>query len=107
MAHTKSGGSTQLGRDSESKRLGVKIGDGQFARAGQIIVRQRGTKVQAGANVRRAGDDTLYAGVAGVVQFARRRSTSLRQPHARRTVVSVRQTDGKSGPAATKPLRKR
>lgn len=107
MAHTKSGGSTQLGRDSESKRLGVKIGDGQFARAGQIIVRQRGTKVQAGANVRRGGDDTLYAGVAGIVQFARQRSASLRQPHGRRTVVSIRQGDGKSGPAGAKPLERR
>jgi large subunit ribosomal protein L27 len=69
MAHTKSGGSTKLGRDSESKRLGVKITHGQTARAGQIIIRQRGVRVVAGKNVRRGADDTLYAGVEGVVNF--------------------------------------
>lgn len=69
MAHTKSGGSTKLGRDSESKRLGVKITHGETTNAGQIIIRQRGTKVIAGKNVRRGADDTLYAAVAGVVSF--------------------------------------
>jgi len=69
MAHTKSGGSTKLGRDSESKRLGVKINHGQKAMAGQIIVKQRGNHVLRGENVLRAGDDTLYAAVDGVVAF--------------------------------------
>lgn len=69
MAHTKSGGSTKLGRDSNSKRLGVKITHGQTAKKGEIILRQRGTSVIPGKNVRRAGDDTLYAGVGGLVQF--------------------------------------
>lgn len=69
MAHTKSGGSTKLGRDSESKRLGVKITHGETTNAGQIIIRQRGTKVVAGKNVRRGADDTLYAAVAGIVHF--------------------------------------
>ena len=69
MAHTKSGGSTKLGRDSRSKRLGVKINHGQEAKAGQIIIRQRGASVLAGPNVRRGADDTLYAATTGVVNF--------------------------------------
>lgn len=73
MAHKKSAGSTQLGRDSRSKRLGAKLHDGQTARAGQIIFRQRGTKVHPGALVRRGTDDTLYAATAGVVHFTRRK----------------------------------
>jgi len=69
MAHTKSGGSTKLGRDSQSKRLGIKINHGATAKAGEIIIRQRGTKYLPGVNVRQAGDDTLYAGITGVVGF--------------------------------------
>mgnify|MGYP001618018215 CR=1 FL=1 len=69
MAKTKAGGSTKLGRDSASKRLGVKLQDGQVAKAGEIIIRQRGTKYLAGANVKRASDDTLYALKTGVVKF--------------------------------------
>ncbi|MBU0612633.1 50S ribosomal protein L27 [Patescibacteria group bacterium] len=69
MSHTKSGGSTQYGRDSQSKRLGVKVSGGQFTKAGQIIVRQRGSKFHAGKNVKRGADDTLYALVNGVVTF--------------------------------------
>ncbi len=70
MAHKKSGGSTELGRESESKRLGVKIYGGQVARAGQIIIRQRGTKYHPGVNVRRGSDDTLYAAIDGIVAFS-------------------------------------
>lgn len=70
MAHKKSGGSTQLGRESESKRLGVKIYGGQAAQAGQIIIRQRGTKYHPGINVRRGADDTLYAALSGIVAFS-------------------------------------
>lgn len=106
MAHTKSGGSTQLGRDSESKRLGVKIGDGQFARAGQIIVRQRGTKIHPGQNVRRGSDDTLYAGVAGFVKFERKRSSSVLKPHGQRTVVGVILPEKKAATVGAKPSRK-
>ena len=69
MAHKKAGGSTQNVRDSAGQRLGVKIADGQHAGAGQIIVRQRGTKVHPGKNVRRGKDDTLYAVIEGVVKF--------------------------------------
>ncbi|MEK7168176.1 MAG: 50S ribosomal protein L27 [Patescibacteria group bacterium] len=69
MAHTKSGGSTKLGRDSESKRLGVKRQEGQMVNAGEILIRQRGTKYFPGVNVKKAKDDTLYALRAGVVKF--------------------------------------
>ncbi len=75
MAHTKSGGSTKLGRDSESKRLGVKINHGELARAGQIIIRQRGTHYIPGRNVERGADDTLYALKQGLVQFLSRTKT--------------------------------
>jgi len=70
MAHKKAGGSTTLGRDSKSKRLGVKLQDGQIAKAGAILVRQRGTKYRVGKNVRRGNDDTLYATKAGLVKFS-------------------------------------
>ena len=69
MAHTKAGGSTQLGRDSRSQRLGVKIFGGQKIKAGQIIIRQRGTKFRPGNNVKRGEDDTLYAKTDGTVKF--------------------------------------
>ncbi len=69
MAHKKAGGSTALGRDSKSKRLGVKLQDGQIAKAGAIIVRQRGTKYRAGNNVAVGNDDTLFATSEGLVKF--------------------------------------
>ncbi len=69
MAHKKAGGSTGLGRDSISKRLGVKLSDGQFAKAGAIIIRQRGTKYHPGENVKKGSDDTLFAAVSGMVKF--------------------------------------
>ena len=64
--------SSRNGRDSESKRLGVKRGDGQFVLAGNILVRQRGTRIHAGNNVGRGGDDTLFAKVDGVVKFEKK-----------------------------------
>ena len=69
MAHKKAGGSTALGRDSRSQRLGIKIFGGQAARVGNIIVRQRGTKWHPGRNIRIGNDDTLYAVASGVVKF--------------------------------------
>lgn len=69
MAHKKSGGSTSLGRDSQSKRLGIKIFAGQEAKAGAILVRQRGTRIHAGVNVQKGSDDTLFAQVKGIVKF--------------------------------------
>lgn len=69
MAHKKGVGSTTNGRDSQSKRLGVKIHDGQFAKGGSILVRQRGTKIHPGTNVRRGGDDSLFTTISGIVRF--------------------------------------
>ena len=71
MASKKGVGSSKNGRDSESKRLGVKTGDGQFVSAGSILVRQRGTKFHPGNNVGIGGDDTLFAKVDGAVKFER------------------------------------
>ena len=71
FAHKKGVGSTKNGRDSESKRLGVKRADGQFVLAGNIIVRQRGTHIHAGANVGKGSDDTLFALIDGKVKFER------------------------------------
>ena len=72
MAHKKAGGSTKNGRDSHSKRLGVKRFGGEHVLAGNIIIRQRGTPVRAGSNVGVGTDHTLFAKVAGKVQFQRR-----------------------------------
>jgi len=71
MAHKKGMGSTKNGRDSESKRLGPKRADGQFVLAGNILVRQRGTKIHPGTNVGKGKDDTLYSLVDGTVKFER------------------------------------
>ena len=71
FAHKKGMGSTRNGRDSESKRLGPKRADGQFAQAGNILVRQRGTHIHPGLNVGIGKDDTLYAKVSGTVRFER------------------------------------
>ena len=71
FAHKKGGGSTKNGRDSESKRLGVKRADGQFVLAGNILVRQRGTHIHPGTNVGIGSDDTLFALVDGTVRFER------------------------------------
>ena len=72
FAHKKGVGSTKNGRDSEAKRLGAKRADGQFVLAGNILYRQRGTKIHPGNNVGRGGDDTLFALVDGVVRFERK-----------------------------------
>ena len=80
MAHKKSGGSAKNGRDSESKRLGVKKSGGQFVTAGSIIVRQRGTPFKPGLNVGRGKDDTLFAKPSGLVQF---------ESKAKKKIVSV------------------
>ena len=71
FAHKKGMGSTRNGRDSESKRLGVKRGDGQFVLAGNILVRQRGSHIHPGTNVGKGSDDTLFAKVDGTVKFER------------------------------------
>ncbi len=71
FASKKGVGSSRNGRDSRAKRLGVKRGAGQFVLAGNILVRQRGTKIHPGANVGKGGDDTLYAQVSGIVRYER------------------------------------
>jgi large subunit ribosomal protein L27 len=77
MAHKKGGGSSRNGRDSESKRLGVKAFGGQEVTGGTIIVRQRGTRIHPGENVGRGGDDTLFAMANGTVKFGQRRGRKL------------------------------
>ena len=72
MAHKKGVGSSRNGRDSQPKMLGVKRADGQFVLAGNILVRQRGTRIHPGLNVGRGGDDTLFAKIDGVVSFERK-----------------------------------
>ena len=89
MAHRKAGGSTRLGRDSISKRLGVKIYGSQKVEAGNVIVRQRGTKIHPGANVARGEDDTLYAKTAGTVQFIDKKVRSFTGKLAKRKFVHV------------------
>ena len=77
MSKTKGGGSTRNGRDSQAKRLGVKVYDGGIVNAGSIIVRQRGTKFHPGINVGRGGDDTLFALASGAVKFGSRKGRKL------------------------------
>ncbi len=89
MAHTKSGGSTKLGRESAAKRLGVKIHDGQTVHPGQIIIRQRGSRYLAGKNVKVAGDDTIYAAKEGTVKFTTRKKVRFDGNHRYVSVVSV------------------
>ena len=89
MAHRKAGGSTQLGRDSESKRLGVKTFGGEFVRPGEIIIRQRGTKFHPGTNVRRGGDDTLFSLSEGIVSFEKKKVIAFTGALAKRTFVHV------------------
>lgn len=72
MAHKKAGGSTRLGRDSNPKYLGVKVGDKQPVKSGSVLVRQRGSKIHPGTNVRKGKDDTLYAIISGIVKFTRK-----------------------------------
>ena len=77
MAHKKGQGSTRNGRDSHSKRLGVKVGNGQLVKAGSILIRQRGTKWHAGSNVGRGNDDTLFALADGIVAFRKTDKTRI------------------------------
>lgn len=89
MAHRKAGGSTQLGRDSISKRLGVKIYGSQKVSTGNIIVRQRGTKYHPGTNVKRAEDDTLVAMADGIVEFTNKKSRAFTGKMQMRKYVNV------------------
>ena len=89
MATKKAGGSTQLGRDSISKRLGVKLFAGSLSKIGAIIIRQRGTKVHPGVNTMRAGDDTIFATARGKVRFETRKARRFDGSLKARTYVHV------------------
>ena len=89
MAHRKAGGSTQLGRDSISKRLGVKKFGGEKVVTGNIIIRQRGTKFRPGKNVKRGSDDTLFAIADGIVKFSARKIRKFTGKLERAQFVSV------------------
>jgi large subunit ribosomal protein L27 len=89
MSHTKAGGSVKTGRDSESKRLGVKLFGDQFVRAGGIIVRQRGTRMEAGVGVGVGKDHTLFALTDGIVKFSVKKIEKFTGTKVRRTHVSI------------------
>ncbi len=89
MAHRKAQGSTKLGRDSQSKRLGVKIFGGQKVEAGQIIIRQKGTKYHPGKNTKLGGDYTIYALKSGVVRFRKKMIPKFTGKWKRATIVDV------------------
>ncbi|MFH1427782.1 MAG: 50S ribosomal protein L27 [Patescibacteria group bacterium] len=89
MAHKKAGGSTTLGRDSKSKRLGVKLSNGQYAKAGAIIIRQRGTKYHPGQNVKKGKDDTLFATASGLVKFTTKKIMKFNNQLKQTKIVNV------------------
>jgi len=89
MSHKKAAGTSRLGRDSVAKRLGVKKYAGEVVRSGNIIVRQRGTKVHPGANVMKGKDDTLFAVAAGVVKFYTRKAKNFTGKLQARKFVSI------------------
>jgi large subunit ribosomal protein L27 len=89
MAHKKAGGSATNLRDSKSKRLGVKLSDGQYAKSGAIIIRQRGTKYHPGTNVKKGKDDTLFATAAGIVKFATKNMKKFNNQIKQTKIVSV------------------
>ena len=89
MAHTKAKSTTKLGRDSESKRLGVKLSDGQVAIPGNIIIRQRGSKYLAGAGVKMGKDDTIYAVISGKVKFTTRKKKNYDGNHRIVKIINV------------------
>ena len=106
MAHTKAKGTTKLGRDSESKRLGVKIFGGSPIKCGQIIIRQRGTKFMPGDNVKRGKDDTLYATCDGIVIFKKTNYKRFNGNSKKKQIVSVKTQNDKSEskkPEVSKP----
>jgi len=95
MAHKKAGGSTSNLRDSESKRLGVKLHDGQFAKAGSIIIRQRGTKFHPGENVIVGKDYTIFAKISGIVKFSNRKLKKYTGALKNAKIVRVVKEEGK------------
>lgn len=106
MAHRKAGGSTQLGRDSISKRLGVKIFGNQKVSAGNIIIRQRGSKWRAGENVRQGEDDTLYSVIDGIVKFAKKKVRTFTGKLEAKRFVSVVKQEAETKSAKPKKAKK-
>ncbi len=90
MSKTKSAGTSKLGRDSKPKYLGVKLSDGQKAKPGMIIIKQRGTKYLAGENVKKGRDDSLYAVKEGTVKFSTKRIRRFNSTQRRAKIVSVK-----------------
>jgi len=89
MAHKKAGGSTSLGRDSASQRLGVKLHDGQYAKAGAIIIRQRGTKYHPGKNALLGSDHTIFAKLPGTVKFTGKKLRKFDNRLKSSTIVNI------------------
>jgi len=89
MSKTKSAGTSKLGRDSKPKYLGVKLFSGQTAKPGSIIVKQKGTKILAGKNVKRGKDDTLYALKNGIVRFTEKKINKFDNKQKKQKIVSV------------------
>jgi large subunit ribosomal protein L27 len=89
MAHKKAAGSTKNNRDSKSKRLGVKAFGSEFVKAGEVLVRQRGTKFHAGSNAKRTSDDTIISLTNGTVQFTKKKVLAFNGNLHRRTYVEV------------------
>ena len=94
MSKTKGGGSTRNGRDSTSKRLGVKVYDGTVVNAGAILVRQRGTKIHPGDNVGRGGDDTLFATANGTVKYGARKRAARSPSKAKQEQQDKQEEEG-------------
>ncbi len=90
MAHTKAKGTSKLGRDSISKRLGVKVSGGQKIKPGMIIIRQRGSKYFAGLGVAKGGDDTLYAKKEGLVNFHKKKIERFSGTKKIKTIVAIK-----------------
>lgn len=89
MAHTKSGGSTKLGRDSKAKRLGIKKADGQIVKTGNVLIRQRGTKWYPGENTDIGRDDTIFSLKDGIVKFSVKRKKSFTGQMKKISLVNV------------------
>ncbi len=89
MAHKKAGGSAGNLKDSKSKRLGVKLSDGQIAKAGSIIIRQRGTKFHPGTNVKKGKDDTLFSLTEGIVKFSTKKLKKFNNRLKKSKIVNV------------------
>ncbi len=110
MAHKKAGGSTAYGRDSHGQRLGVKKYAGEYAKTGNILVRQRGTAIRPGLNVRKGSDDTLFAVESGIVKFTNKRIRRYTGEFKDAKFVHVLPAEAKAKPAAkpvTKPAAKK